>query len=124
MSLIKSTGDKSFEELTNQIKNNTAMPITKESSVRDSEVKIRETVKSAEPVNSESAADSGIKPKSRYSDTVNLNLPVGKRNEIKEFFNTYHLSMTQGILFAINYLKEDVKSGKVEISKLGVERKQ
>jgi len=124
MSLVKSAGDKSLEELANQIKNNTSMPITKESSVRDSyEVRIRETAKAAEPVTSEIPADSESKPKSRYSDTVNLNLPVGKRNEIKEFFNTYHLSMTQGILFAINYLKEDVKSGKVEISKLGVERK-
>lgn len=123
MSLVKSAGDKSLEELANQIKNNTSMPITKESSVRDSEVRIRETAKTAEPVTSEIPADSESKPKSRYSDTVNLNLPVGKRNEIKEFFNTYHLSMTQGILFAINYLKEDVKSGKVEISKLGVERK-
>ena len=123
MSLVKSAGDKSLEELANQIKNNTSMPITKGSSVRDSEVRIRETAKSAEPVTSEIPADSESKPKSRYSDTVNLNLPVGKRNEIKEFFNTYHLSMTQGILFAINYLKEDVKSGKVEISKLGVERK-
>lgn len=123
MSLVKSAGDKSLEELANQIKNNTSMPITKESSVRDSEVRIRETAKSAKPVTSEIPADSESKPKSRYSDTVNLNLPVGKRNEIKEFFNTYHLSMTQGILFAINYLKEDVKSGKVEISKLGVERK-
>lgn len=123
MSLVKSAGDKSLEELANQIKNNTSMPITKESSVRDSEVRIRETAKAAEAVTSEIPADSESKPKSRYSDTVNLNLPVGKRNEIKEFFNTYHLSMTQGILFAINYLKEDVKSGKVEISKLGVERK-
>ena len=123
MSLVKSAGDKSLEELANQIKNNTSMPITKESSVRDSEVRIRETAKAAETVTSEFPADSESKPKSRYSDTVNLNLPVGKRNEIKEFFNTYHLSMTQGILFAINYLKEDVKSGKVEISKLGVERK-
>lgn len=123
MSLVKSAGDKSLEELANQIKNNTSMPITKESSVRDSEVRIRETAKAAETVTSEIPADSESKPKSRYSDTVNLNLPVGKRNEIKEFFNTYHLSMTQGILFAINYLKEDVKSGKVEISKLGVERK-
>ena len=123
MSLVKSAGNKSLEELANQIKNNTSMPITKESSVRDSEVRIRETAKAAEPVTSEIPADSESKPKSRYSDTVNLNLPVGKRNEIKEFFNTYHLSMTQGILFAINYLKEDVKSGKVEISKLGVERK-
>lgn len=123
MSLVKSAGDKSLEELANQIKNNTSMPITKESSVRDSEIRIRETAKAAETVTSEIPADSESKPKSRYSDTVNLNLPVGKRNEIKEFFNTYHLSMTQGILFAINYLKEDVKSGKVEISKLGVERK-
>ena len=33
MSLVKSAGDKSLEELANQIKNNTSMPITKESSV-------------------------------------------------------------------------------------------
>ena len=48
MSLVKSAGDKSLEELANQIKNNTSMPITKESSVRDSEVRIRETAKAAE----------------------------------------------------------------------------
>ena len=121
MSLVKKSSDPDLEELNSQIKNNISSPIVNSEPVIKKPVtaEIKKTA-SAEPIKTEEAAQ---KPKSRYSDTVNLNLPVGKRNEIKEFFNTYHLSMTQGILFAIHYLKEDVKAGKVEISKLGVERK-
>lgn len=118
MSLVKKSSDLDLEELNSQIKNNISSPIVNSEPVIKKPVseEIRKT-------DSAETEESTQKTKSRYSDTVNLNLPVGKRNEIKEFFNAYHLSMTQGILFAINYLKEDVKSGKVEISKLGVERK-
>lgn len=123
MSLVKkasaeTTIDPVMSEVQNQIYTNLSEPLT-----NSSPVKKIETVTQTQPVQNSAPVEKEPKAKSRYSDTLLLNLPVGKRNEIKEFFSNYNLSMTQGILFGLNYLMEDVKAGRIEISKLGIERK-
>lgn len=123
MSLVKkasaeTTIDPVMSEVQNQIYTNLSEPLT-----NSSPVKKIETVTQTQPVQNSAPVEKEPKTKSRYSDTLLLNLPVGKRNEIKEFFSNYNLSMTQGILFGLNYLMEDVKAGRIEISKLGIERK-
>lgn len=123
MSLVKkasveTTIDPVMSEVQNQIYTNLSEPLT-----NSSPVKKIETETQTQPVQNSAPVEKEPKAKSRYSDTLLLNLPVGKRNEIKEFFSNYNLSMTQGILFGLNYLMEDVKAGRIEISKLGIERK-
>jgi len=152
MSLVKRASSESsidplMSEVQNQIHSNLSEPLTNSAPVRKIETVTQpvqtqtiqtaapvvepvavqtQTVNAAQvsaPVATPSAEEKEPKAKSRYSDTLLLNLPVGKRNEIKEFFSNYNLSMTQGILFGLNYLMEDVKAGRIEISKLGIERK-
>lgn len=131
MSLVKRASSESsidplMSEVQNQIHSNLSEPLTNSAPVVEPVAVQTQTVNAAQvsaPVATPSAEEKEPKAKSRYSDTLLLNLPVGKRNEIKEFFSNYNLSMTQGILFGLNYLMEDVKAGRIEISKLGIERK-
>lgn len=89
------------EALQNQIKNN----FTKD-----------ETEAPVTPVQT----DAESKAKSKYSDSVNLRLTTGKRNEFKTFFTQCEISMNQGFEMAVDYLIKEVKAGNIKVSKSGI----
>lgn len=60
------------------------------------------------------------KAKSKYSDSVNLRLTTGKRNEFKTFFTQCEISMNQGFEMAVDYLIREVKAGNIKVSKSGI----
>lgn len=60
----------------------------------------------------------------RYADCVNLRLSKGKRSEFKKFFTQCEISMNQGFEAAVDFLIEEVKAGRVRISKSGISRNQ
>lgn len=59
-------------------------------------------------------------PKSKYSDTVNLHLTTGKRNEFKKFFTTCEITMNQGFEMAVDYILRETKAGRLSVSKSGI----
>lgn len=65
-------------------------------------------------------AESDSKAKSKYSDSVNLRLTTGKRNEFKTFFTQCEISMNQGFEMAVDYLIKEVKAGHIKVSKSGI----
>lgn len=58
--------------------------------------------------------------KSKYSDSVNLRLTSGKRNEFKKFFTDCEISMNQGFEMAVDYIMREVRAGRITVSKSGV----
>lgn len=55
-----------------------------------------------------------------YSDNINLRLPKGERKRLKSFCADHDISMTQFIVFAIDYLESRVEDGNATVSKMGV----
>lgn len=70
------------------------------------------------------AAASTSEPSSKdekiYSDNINLRLPKGERKRLKAFCAAHDISMTQFIVFAIDYLESRVEDGNATVSKMGV----
>lgn len=75
-----------------------------------------------EPVTAPAAVqtEADSKTKSKYSDSVNLRLTTGKRNEFKTFFTQCEISMNQGFEMAVDYLIKEVKAGHIKVSKSGI----
>lgn len=76
------------------------------------------------PAARKSAAASTSEPSSKdekiYSDNINLRLPKGERKRLKAFCAAHDISMTQFIVFAIDYLESRVEDGNATVSKMGV----
>ncbi len=60
------------------------------------------------------------KEEKSYSDNINLRLPKGERKRLKSFCADHDISMTQFIVFAIDYLESRVEDGNATVSKMGV----
>lgn len=60
------------------------------------------------------------KDEKTYSDNINLRLPKGERKRLKAFCAAHDISMTQFIVFAIDYLESRVEDGNATVSKMGV----
>lgn len=58
----------------------------------------------------------------RSDDVVQLKFSKGKRAEAKAFYSTYDVKMNAGFEMAYEFLKEEVKAGRVKISKSGIQR--
>lgn len=71
--------------------------------------------KSAATISEPSSKDEKI-----YSDNINLRLPKGERKRLKAFCAAHDISMTQFIVFAIDYLESRVEDGNATVSKMGV----
>lgn len=99
------------ESLENQIKNNFT---------REEDVTSTIAATSPAPV----VAESEGKVKSKYSDSVNLRLTTGKRNEFKTFFTQCEISMNQGFEMAVDYLIREVKAGNIKVSKSGITKNE
>ncbi len=67
-----------------------------------------------------SATPESSKDEKSYSDNINLRLPKGERKRLKAFCAAHDLSMTQFIVFAIDYLESRVEDGNATVSKMGV----
>lgn len=64
------------------------------------------------------------KKKLEYDDNFNLRLPTGERNRLKSFCAERGVSMTQFILFSIEYLQESILEGRCSVSKMGIRNLQ
>ncbi|MCQ2588326.1 MAG: hypothetical protein MJ174_09425 [Treponema sp.] len=67
-----------------------------------------------------SALTSDNQSKSKYSDSVNLRLTSGKRNEFKKFFTDCEISMNQGFEMAVDYIMREARAGRIYVSKSGI----
>lgn len=65
-------------------------------------------------------SESSSKDEKTYSDNINLRLPKGERKRLKAFCAAHDISMTQFIVFAIDYLESRVEDGNATVSKMGV----
>ncbi len=65
-------------------------------------------------------AEKSQKEEKSYSDNINLRLPRGERKRLKSFCADHDISMTQFIVFAIDYLESRVEDGNATVSKMGV----
>lgn len=103
-------------ELQNQIANN--FKKDDEPSVTP----VQPQVQHAEPVSvpAQPAAETASSPKSKYSDSVNLRLTSGKRNDFKKFFTDCEISMNQGFEMAVDYIMREQRAGRITVSKSGI----
>lgn len=105
-------------EVQSQISNNlkldttdyTAIPEDKMVTHESSSEVLKQTVTSEEPKGK------------RSDDVVQLKFSKGKRAEAKAFYSTYDVKMNAGFEMAYEFLKEEVKAGRVKISKSGIQR--
>lgn len=58
----------------------------------------------------------------RSDDVVQLKFSRGKRSEAKAFFASCDVKMNAGFEMAYEFLKEEVKEGRVKLSKSGIQR--
>ena len=79
-------------------------------SIKKSSTPVKQTVTSEEPKGK------------RSDDVVQLKFSKGKRAEAKAFYSTYDVKMNAGFEMAYEFLKEEVKAGRVKISKSGIQR--
>ena len=78
--------------------------------IKKKETDFKQTVTSEEPKGK------------RSDDVVQLKFSKGKRAEAKAFYSTYDVKMNAGFEMAYEFLKEEVKAGRVKISKSGIQR--
>lgn len=105
-------------EVQSQISNNlkldttdyTTIPEDKTVTHESSSEVLKQTVTSEEPKGK------------RSDDVVQLKFSKGKRAEAKAFYSTYDVKMNAGFEMAYEFLKEEVKAGRVKISKSGIQR--
>ena len=105
-------------EVQSQISNNlkldttdyTSIPEEKTVTPEASSGVLKQTVTSEEPKGK------------RSDDVVQLKFSKGKRAEAKAFYSTYDVKMNAGFEMAYEFLKEEVKAGRVKISKSGIQR--
>lgn len=62
--------------------------------------------------------------KSKYSDSVNLRLTSGKRNEFKKFFTDCEISMNQGFEMAVDFIMREARAGRIHVSKSGITKEE
>lgn len=63
-----------------------------------------------------------VTAKSKYSDSVNLRLTSGKRNDFKKFFTDCEISMNQGFEMAVDYIMREARAGRITVSKSGINK--
>lgn len=105
-------------EVQSQISNNlkldttdyTTIPEEKTVTLESPSEVLKQTVTSEEPKGK------------RSDDVVQLKFSKGKRAEAKAFYSTYDVKMNAGFEMAYEFLKEEVKAGRVKISKSGIQR--
>lgn len=102
----------------NRISQDVVSQISSITSYQNSSAELAPARKSA-AVSSESSSSSS-KDEKIYSDNINLRLPKGERKRLKAFCAAHDISMTQFIVFAIDYLESRVEDGNATVSKMGV----
>lgn len=103
----------------NRISQDVVSQISSITSYQNSSAELAPARKSA-AVSSESSSSSSSKDEKIYSDNINLRLPKGERKRLKAFCAAHDISMTQFIVFAIDYLESRVEDGNATVSKMGV----
>ena len=119
-------------EVQSQISNNlkldttdyTSIPEEKTVTPESSSEVLKQTVTSEEPKGkrSDDVVQLKFSKGKRSDDVVQLKFSKGKRAEAKAFYSTYDVKMNAGFEMAYEFLKEEVKAGRVKISKSGIQR--
>lgn len=99
----------------NRISQDVVSQISSIISCQNSSAETAPAARKAVPSASESSKD-----EKGYSDNINLRLPKGERKRLKAFCAAHDISMTQFIVFAIDYLESKVEDGDATVSKMGV----
>ena len=101
---------------TNRISSDVVSQISSITSYQNSSAELAPTARKSVTATSESSS----KDEKTYSDNINLRLPKGERKRLKAFCAAHDISMTQFIVFAIDYLESRVEDGNATVSKMGV----
>jgi len=102
----------------NRISPDVVSQISSITSYQNSSAELAPAARKAVSATAESSSLS--KDEKSYSDNINLRLPKGERKRLKAFCAAHDLSMTQFIVFAIDYLESRVEDGNATVSKMGV----
>lgn len=63
-----------------------------------------------------------MEPKGKYNDVANLHFSRGKKAEFKSFFSAHEVTLVQGVENAVNFIMKEVKAGRLNISRNGIEK--
>ena len=99
----------------NRISSDVVSQISSITSYQNSSAELAPAARKSVPASESSSKDEKI-----YSDNINLRLPKGERKRLKAFCAAHDISMTQFIVFAIDYLESRVEDGNATVSKMGV----